>query len=219
MPKSKALARFVAGPKSMIFRGFARSAGHAGAMGRCSSATSWGGIATQLVKSASCGVERGNAGPGPYTMFGRSIGCLPGFQDAARCGPTWPVFMTCSRRHTVSSFMKKTISVQRCHRTLPRCALLILLVSMTFLWVSLPSEGQQLPELVLQNGHTDSVNSVAYSSDGKTFASGSSDSTVKIWEVSTGQLLRTLKGPASIPWRTARIQPELRCPQELDTMR
>jgi WD40 repeat protein len=43
-------------------------------------------------------------------------------------------------------------------------------------------------------GHSGPVNLVAFSSDGKLLASGSADSTVKIWDVATGQLITTLSG-------------------------
>jgi WD40 repeat protein len=38
------------------------------------------------------------------------------------------------------------------------------------------------------------VNSVTFSPDGKTLASASQDTTIKIWNVATGQVIRTLKG-------------------------
>ncbi|HYH85054.1 MAG TPA: caspase family protein [Pyrinomonadaceae bacterium] len=54
----------------------------------------------------------------------------------------------------------------------------------------------QRPELVVQTGHYDSVNSVAFSPDGKTLASGSDDGTVKLWDAETGAQVRKLKGHA-----------------------
>src|SRR5262249_54428654 len=43
-------------------------------------------------------------------------------------------------------------------------------------------------------GHTGSVNSVAFSPDGKTLASGDSVGTIKLWDVATGEERATLKG-------------------------
>jgi WD40 repeat protein len=49
-------------------------------------------------------------------------------------------------------------------------------------------------------GHTSWVNSVAYSPDGKTLASGSFDQTIKLWNVTTGKEQATLKGYTSCVW-------------------
>jgi WD40 repeat protein len=44
------------------------------------------------------------------------------------------------------------------------------------------------------SGHSDWVNSVAISPDGRTLASGSHDKTIKIWNLATGEQIRTLSG-------------------------
>ncbi len=43
-------------------------------------------------------------------------------------------------------------------------------------------------------GNLETVESVAFSPDGKTLASGRWDNTIKLWNVSTGEQLSTLKG-------------------------
>lgn len=43
-------------------------------------------------------------------------------------------------------------------------------------------------------GHSNGVNYVAFSLDGQTFASGSNDDSVKLWQLSTGAELKTLTG-------------------------
>ena len=58
-------------------------------------------------------------------------------------------------------------------------------------------EKQAEPLAVLERkleGHKGRVNSVAVSPDGKWAASGSHDNTVKVWDLETGECLKTLKG-------------------------
>src|SRR5467141_2677177 len=50
------------------------------------------------------------------------------------------------------------------------------------------------PELILQTGHTRSANAVAFSADDRWLASGGKDNIIKIWELATGNVLRTLYG-------------------------
>lgn len=53
------------------------------------------------------------------------------------------------------------------------------------------------PELVLQTGHSSEVYALAFSTDGRTLASGSWDNTVKLWNAQTGRLRHTLTGHSS----------------------
>jgi WD40 repeat protein len=50
----------------------------------------------------------------------------------------------------------------------------------------------QKPELVVQTGHSDFIESIVFSPDGEQIASGSSDGIIKLWDATSGRELRTL---------------------------
>jgi WD40 repeat protein len=66
------------------------------------------------------------------------------------------------------------------------------------LWIKINStmEENWSPCLQTLEGHTNWVSSVTFSHDGQRLASGSSDTTVRIWDAETGALQQTLEGHA-----------------------
>ena len=61
------------------------------------------------------------------------------------------------------------------------------------IWIYDVETGKALDLLV---GHTDVVNSVAFSPDGKHIVSGSGDNTLRLWNANTGDPIRTFTGHA-----------------------
>ena len=49
-------------------------------------------------------------------------------------------------------------------------------------------------QIAVLSGHTDEVNSLIFSLDGKSLVSGSDDNTIKLWDVQTGGVVRTFHG-------------------------
>lgn len=52
----------------------------------------------------------------------------------------------------------------------------------------------QIPDLVIQSGHSDVINKILYAPDGKYLITCSDDFTIKIWEIASGKEMRTLLG-------------------------
>lgn len=63
------------------------------------------------------------------------------------------------------------------------------------------SENSYLPKPF--NGHSSDVNSVAFSPDGTTLGSASDDKTIKLWNLASGQEIRTLEGHSNWIWTVA----------------
>ena len=75
--------------------------------------------------------------------------------------------------------------------------MLVLVTSPFLTSISAAAQDKLKSEVVAQNGHSENVNSVAFSSDGRTALSASNDHTLKLWDVATGKLLRTFEGHTS----------------------
>lgn len=81
--------------------------------------------------------------------------------------------------------------------SLSRGALILLILCAGGLAAPGLGAAQETPQLVLPTGHTDGIESVAFSPDGRYALSGSGDHTLKLWEVSTGREVRTFSGHTS----------------------
>lgn len=80
------------------------------------------------------------------------------------------------------------IHPDRLHKLAVAVALTLTLVG------AVRAQNAERPELVIQDGHIDAVTSVAFSPDGQMLVSGSSDSSVKLWDIRVGRLVRSFEG-------------------------
>lgn len=62
--------------------------------------------------------------------------------------------------------------------------------------VGIAAQAEPKAELIVQTGHSASVRSVIFSPNGKTLASSSWDSTIRLWDVESGKELRTIRNSA-----------------------
>ncbi len=74
-----------------------------------------------------------------------------------------------------------------------RCFIYFLILFLVFT-IYLPHTSAQDIQYTILEGHRDAVSSVSFSPDGKTIASGSWDYTIRLWNASTGETIRTLTG-------------------------
>ncbi|NEO83625.1 MAG: hypothetical protein F6J87_05100 [Spirulina sp. SIO3F2] len=75
-----------------------------------------------------------------------------------------------------------------------------------YLWQQLPS-GQYSPQPQILSGHRLYVRDLVFSPDGQRLVSGSADRTVKVWDVSSQTVLKTLTGHSDAVWGVA-ISPD-----------
>lgn len=67
-------------------------------------------------------------------------------------------------------------------------------LTLFFFFLSFISLGQLGPDVVLTTGHSDQVNAMAISPDGRFLASASNDKLIKIWDLTKGMEFRTISG-------------------------
>ncbi|MEO7715783.1 MAG: WD40 repeat domain-containing protein [Capsulimonas sp.] len=76
-------------------------------------------------------------------------------------------------------------------------AAILLLFAGSAMAVSQPDMIATIKPVHVFSGHTDDVSAVAFSPDGGRFASGSKDTSIKLWDISSGEELETYHGHTS----------------------
>ncbi|MBN3941948.1 ribosome assembly protein 4 [Nostoc sp. NMS9] len=99
-----------------------------------------------------------------------------------------------------SNKLKHTIWAQ--HRSDTRMQTVATLQQAVYLKPNEAKENRAIEVSTLQ-GHSSAVNSIAYSPNGQQLASASDDKTIKIWDVSSGKLLKSLTDHKDEVWNVA----------------
>jgi WD40 repeat protein len=82
------------------------------------------------------------------------------------------------------------------------------IVTAACLLLCTPLLAQKLELRATLQGHNEKIVSLAFSSDGKTLASGSADNSIKLWKVATGGNPTTLKGAGAFMWCWVAFSPD-----------
>ncbi|MGV8056859.1 MAG: caspase family protein [Smithellaceae bacterium] len=78
---------------------------------------------------------------------------------------------------------------------------IVSLMSLNIVWAAekpVPVDSKQQPEIFVQLGHSGDVSAMAVSPDGQHVVSGSSDSTIKLWNIPLKKEVRTIKLAAGV---------------------
>jgi WD40 repeat protein len=82
--------------------------------------------------------------------------------------------------------------------TLTQFFKLLVFISLFLFCCLSPTFAKEEAEILIQSGHFHDINTVAFSPDGTTIVSGSSD--MRFWEHSTGRLVRTIETPGKVKY-------------------
>ncbi len=77
------------------------------------------------------------------------------------------------------------------------CSVFTLIAAMLIVSVGIRLTQAQVPELLAEHGHRNNIEAIVFSPDGKTLASAGDDEAIKLWDVSSSNVLRTFSGHTS----------------------
>ncbi|XGV95174.1 MAG: NB-ARC domain-containing protein [Leptolyngbya sp. BL-A-14] len=96
----------------------------------------------------------------------------------------------------LESLTQNSLAKRRNHEVAPSELVLLTTIPIPYTPSPTPHPLHPIPLTLTLTGHADWVWSIAFSADGKTLASSSSDRTIKLWDMATQTCIKTLKGHA-----------------------